>query len=92
MIISNSGTAKITHNSSNLVGLLISFGPFFFILDITKAINITITTFANSDGWIENDPNVNQLVAPDIGSVNSTAIKTNIMIPYNTSDALAIVS
>ena len=46
-----------------------------------NAKNIIIATFANSDGCIENDPIENQLVAPEIGIVNNTAIRAIIVSP-----------
>ena len=51
------------------------------VLLLTKAMNITITTFANSDGWNEKNPMSNQLVAPFTGFVNITAISRIINIP-----------
>ena len=44
------------------------------MVDIYVAVAITTITFANSDGCIETEPILNQLVAPFIGSVNRTAI------------------
>ena len=43
------------------------------IFDIMNAKNRMTVIFANSDGWNENPPMSNQLVAPFIGVVNSTA-------------------
>ena len=71
----NSNSTNNTNNTNSLVGLLISCGPFFFILDITSPSKRITIILANSDGCKEIEPKLNQLVAPDIGVVNKTATK-----------------
>ena len=81
MTISNNGNATIDSIINNFNGLFISSIYFSCILAMVNAKNNITAILANSDGWNEKNPILNQLVAPFIASVNSTAINNIINIP-----------
>ena len=64
-----------------LLGFVSIILTFTCIVVIEKAKNKITKTFANSPGWNENAPILNQLVAPLTGVVNKTAINKTINIP-----------
>ena len=61
---------------NSLVGLFISSAYLSCIFDIINDKNNITAIFANSDGWNEKIPMLNQLVAPFTGFVNITATKS----------------
>ena len=91
-IISNVGTATVANIIPSFQNLFISSLPFCCNFTITFAINNTTAILANSAGWNENGPILNQLVAPFIGSVNNTATSEIRLSPYITGDILANIS
>ena len=80
-IINNNGSASTVNIINSLVGLFISSAYLSCIFDITNVKNSTTAILANSDGWNENAPILNQLVAPFTGLVNNTAINNIINTP-----------
>ena len=88
-IVTYNPTAKAINN---FVGLFISFLPFSCILHKTRAKNKITAILANSAGWIERNPKLNQLVAPLTGSVNNTITNSIKTIPYRIGDIFAIAS
>ena len=71
--------------------LFISFLPLNCILFIKNAKNNIVIIFPNSEGWNENDcPNLNQLLAPLMGSVKSTPTSNTINIIYAKVENLTI--
>ena len=81
MLFKSLGIATATNIINSLDGLFISSTYLSCIFDIINAKNNITATLANSDGWNENPPMSNQLVAPFTGFVNNTATSNIKNIP-----------